>query len=271
MKYDCTICKFHSDKLSNLLQHEKTGKHAENIKKFEKRSQARKKGTQNKTDDVKIYKNLVDDLSGMLKMQMSIMQSQADATKTQAEASTKSMSAIKYLTKHHTTAPPIKSLKGKELTKMITYSGNTKCKIEDIIIHNYNNKKLHKFIGNLIIDKYKTDEPDDQSVWMSDLARLSFIIRELKDGNSEWVKDKSGTKLTKLIITPLMSKIKEILIDHVNSLAEINNEFETNESVMKDNIEKMRILNEIIMKINLNDFNSSVLRFIAPEFNLNVK
>jgi len=165
----------------------------------------------------------------------------------------------------------MKQLKGKELTKMITYKGSKYYTLADVVVHNYKHKTLHKFLGDMIIDKYKTDEPDDQSVWMSDMARLSFIIRELKDGNPEWVKDKSGIKLTKLIISPMMNKVKEMLLNNIADLDSKNNDPQTDEADAKENVQTMEKTNEIIRDINMNKFDGIILKHIAPEFNLDIK
>jgi hypothetical protein len=269
MKYECKMCKFGTNNLYDFTRHEGSGKHKNNKAKSERLSDVRKKSAQDKkdrssdTDTNHMLIGLVDKISDMCKMQIEVLKSQADA-------SNKSMSAIKYLAKHRTTAPPIAPLKGRELTKMIEYKGNKSYKLADIIIHNYKHRTLAGFLGDMIVDKYKTDEPEDQSVWMSDLARLSFIIRELKDGNPEWVKDKSGTKLAKLIISPLMKKVKEMLIERVNELDEINNESETDEMDARDNVQTMQQINEIIRDINLSKFDGAILKHIAPEFNLEI-
>ena len=271
MKYECKMCDFNTNDLNNLRRHEESKKHKDNKIKFDKRSNARKKVIDNKkniftggkSETAEVLVKFVEVVSDMCKMHTEVM-------KGQTENATKSLSAIKYLAKHRTTAPPIAPLKGRELTKMIAYKGNKQYKLTDIIVHNYKHKTLANFLGDMIVDKYKTDEPEDQSVWMSDLARLSFIIRELKDGNPEWVKDKSGTKLTKLIISPLMKKVKEMLIERVNELDEINNESETDEMDTRDNVQTMQQINEIIRDINLSKFDGSILKHIAPEFNLEI-
>ena len=276
----CDVCNFSTNVPSNLTRHYKSVKHIENVKKKEHRINARrenaKKKLEEKDADTKDSKDEVilelqkrldnrdKEFIDLFKMHMEVMKSHADT-------SNKSMSAMKYLVKHRTTAPPIAPLKGRELTKMIEYKGNKHYKLTDIIVHNYKHKTMAGFLGDMIVDKYKTEEPEDQSVWMSDLARLSFIIRELKDGNPEWVKDKSGTKLTKLIISPLMKKVKEMLIERVNELDELNNESETDEMDTRNNVQTMQQINEIIRDINLSKFDGSILKHIAPEFNLDIK
>jgi hypothetical protein len=275
-KHKCTVCKYSTNDLSNFNKHIKSKKHTENVKKQEKKRVNKLNKIENKqTDDttnaiiLDLQRRLdnkereIDKYTDLFKMQFEILKGQTDAAN-------KSMSAVKYLAKYRTTAPAIKPLKGNELTKMITYRGSKHYTLADIVVHNYNHKTMHKFLGDIIVDKYKTDEPDDQSVWMSDLSRLSFIIRELKDGNPEWVKDKSGIKLTKLIITPLMEKVKEMLIDHTNKLDELNNDPETDEIEAKENVKIMQKINEIVRDINMNKFNNSILRHIAPEFNLDI-
>jgi len=276
MKYECKLCNFKTNDLHNLTRHEGTIKHKDNQSKFNKRSTARQKTIQakldaSKADNDKLVAKLVDAITTMCNMHSDVMKGQIEVSKTQAITTSKSMSAIKYLSKYRTTAPVVKPLKGTELTKMITYKGSKYYTLADVVIHNYKHKILHKFFGDMIIDKYKTDEPDDQSVWLSDLSRLSFIIRELKDGNPEWVTDKSGNKLIKLIISPMMKKVKEMLLENISDLNNKNNEGDIDDVEIKENVQTMEKTNEIIRDINMNKFNAAILKYIAPEFNLDIK
>jgi len=272
----CDICNFSTTTQSNLTRHFKTNKHIENAKKKEHRIKTRKENTQKKLEDTKdlIISNLqqrLDDKDKEIGKYADLFKMQFEILKGQTEATNKSMSAIKYLSKYRTTAPVMKPLKGRELTKMITYKGSKYYTLADIVVHNYKHKTLHKFLGDMIIDKYKTDEPDDQSVWLSDLSRLSFIIRELKDGNPEWVTDKSGIKLTKLIISPMMKKVKEMLLENISDINNKNNEEEVDDVEIKENVQMMEKTNEIIRDINMNKFDASILKHIAPDFNLDIK
>jgi len=267
MKYECKLCNLKTNDFGNFSRHGKTAKHKANEEKYNRRSAISKKVAEdqkNKLETNEVLVNLVEKMSDMFMMQMEI-------SKTQAETTNKSMSAIKYLSKYRTTAPIMKPLKGRELTKMITYKGSKYYTLADVAVHNYKHKTLHKFLGNMIIDKYKTDEPDDQSVWLSDLSRLSFIIRELKDGNPEWVTDKSGNKLIKLIISPMMKKVKEMLLENISDIDDKNNESEIDDVEAKDNVQTMEKINEIIRDINMRKFDNAILKYIAPEFNLDVK
>ena len=274
-KHKCIICNYSTDDLSNFNKHNISKKHIDRTTKKEQRklnklnkqkdAEFSKQSEINKDEYISELKKQLDRFADVCKMQFEVM-------KGQTEVSTKSMSAIKYLAKHHSSAPPVKQLKGKELTKLITYEGTKKYSLAEIIVHNYSQKTLHIFVGNLIIDKYKTDEPEDQSVWMSDISRLCFIImEELKDGNSEWVKDKSGLKITKLIIIPIMEKIKDVLIQHSKNINDINIDPATDNETAKENLNILQIINCVIRDINLSKFNPHILKHIAPEFNLDIR
>ena len=45
----------------------------------------------------------------------------------------------------------------------------------DTLVYNYENKNLHKYLGDFIIGHYKKDNPSEQSMWSSDVSRLTYL------------------------------------------------------------------------------------------------
>ena len=71
-------------------------------------------------------------------------------------------------------------------------------------------------IGKTIIEVIKKDNPKEQSLWCSDVARLSYFIKDIVDKNknaSEWKTDKKGIKMRDLLVKPLLNEIIAITID----------------------------------------------------------
>lgn len=114
------------------------------------------------------------------------------------------------------------------------------------IVNAYRAKTVDEFLGTIIVKNYKMDDPNAQSIWNSDTSRLSFLIKEAipddettttdeqkkstkisvkktssEDGHSEWISDKRGIRITKLIIQPLLNLVlimmkKYIMKHHKN-------------------------------------------------------
>lgn len=83
---------------------------------------------------------------------------------------------------------------------------------EDNFVKEINGKKttLHEEIGQMIIASIKKDDPKIQSLWCSDVARLSYLMRDIVDRNqniAEWKVDKRGTKMCDILIKPLLNEI----------------------------------------------------------------
>jgi hypothetical protein len=185
----------------------------------------------------------------------------------------KSMSTINYVMQNFKDAPPIGLLKGKKLDGFIEYNGNTDRSIQEIIIHYFEKRKLHQLLGDLIVKEYKKENPENQSVWSSDVSRLTFILMQAtKNKNNKWIVDKNGVDLTKLVIQPLVEKVIELLRDFVKECNEniqnidtLNPEIEYETREMLRNMEKA---NSVIMNIKLKKISMEILKYIAPHFNL---
>jgi hypothetical protein len=199
-----------------------------------------------------------------------------DTVQNNSVTAKKSMSTLNYVMKNMNDAPPVKLLEGEELSGMISYDKKTDRSIEDLLIHFYDKNLLHEFLGNMIINVYKKDDPTEQSFWSSDVSRLTFVIKQIvgEPDDSEWVTDKKGTKLTKMIICPVTDEVKNILQEYIKKCGKIVrkiNVCDTEEELSgKTTLSNMQKCNEIIMKINLKTIEKEVLRYLAPYFNLNI-
>lgn len=190
-----------------------------------------------------------------------------------AQTVQKSMSAVNYIMQNFKDAPPIGLLKGKKLDGFIEYNGNTNRSIQEIIIHYFEKRKLHQLLGDLLIKEYKKENPENQSVWSSDVSRLTFILMQAtKNKNNKWIVDKNGVDLTKLVIQPMVEKVIELLRDfvkecnkNVQNIDTLNPEIEYETREILRNMEKA---NSVIMNIKLKKISMEILKYIAPYFNL---
>ena len=155
------------------------------------------------------------------------------------------------------------------MTKYLIYDDNgnkkTNRPVEEIIIFHYKKDTLVKVLGELITSEYKKNDPKKQSIWSSDISRLTFIVKDIigKTKKSKWITDKKGMHVTQTIINPIMEIIKDRLIKFVNKSGKIINE-------TKNILSKMHDANLALLSIKLGKIHVEVLKQIAPYFNLNV-
>lgn len=159
--------------------------------------------------------NVLETVIEMCKTSMNQTAQLINTINTQALTNKKSVNMLSYAMKYFKDAPPIELLEGEKLNNLITYDGNEE--IHRAIISSFNLKKLHMFIGDMIINVYKKDNPKDRSFWLTDRSRLSFIIKTIVDNETKslWVADKSGKKLTTYVITPILDQIRKILLNYI--------------------------------------------------------
>jgi hypothetical protein len=132
------------------------------------------------------------------------------------------------------------------------------------IYSQYTCSKLVEYIGNIIVSFYKSDNISKQSLWCSDLSRMTFLVRILPDGSqcNRWISDGQGEMVKTKVIKPLLNYIATC-IDSYNIKTLLSNK--TSE------IEKCSILNDIVLSIRNNNLTKEVTKYIAPHFTLNQK
>lgn len=212
-----------------------------------------------------------------------------------------SISIKKYIQQNYSDAPPLKSLTDysklkyeKNDNSCEDYSQNTDDEINEndgdneddfvsTLSYNYNNKNLHKYLGDFIIKYYKKEDPSQQSMWASDTSRLTYIIKELLSTNeSIWNHDYKGIKTKKYIINPLLKYIKECVNDFwmnnidkfkdlsIDELIKLQKIYSSIYNLKKD-IENETISNNIIKYISShfcmdrNDNNSNMIEYFIDK------
>ena len=135
--------------------------------------------------------------------------------------------------------------------------------IADVMIMYHETKKLDKFIGDFIVKSYKKDKPGEQSLWSSDISRLTYIINEAsKNGGTMWSYDKGGVKLKECVVEPVLNYLRKELFKYYQK-----NAMKTEIYMIK----KKMAINEIIMVIDNDTLANNIVRYIAPKFSINNK
>lgn len=168
------------------------------------------------------------------------------------------ITVIKYAQENYPDAPI--------LAKMDDYSclEDDERKIVKALINHHTNGQLHKYLGDFIIKYYKKEKHEDQSVWNTDVSRLSYIIKEIESTKkSIWTKDKEGIKTKQYIIEPLLLYIDSLIIKYIDDYTDVNLDD------MNDTIDKL-VLGNILIKVKNEIFNTDfplkIIKYITPYF-----
>ena len=180
---------------------------------------------------------------------------------------------MSYASSNLKNAPPIKQIRSDKFVKMLNENNKSKnFSVEAVILHQFKNNILHVYLGELILQYYKKDDPDDQSLWSTDVARSNFIIRCAVDGgnDSEWINDKSGTKIKKYIITPMMEKIKQMITVYLDALGDKMRGNNVDVYGMREYAEDILKCHEMISVILKKKIILKILKYISPKFDFEV-
>jgi hypothetical protein len=199
-----------------------------------------------------------------------IMEINSETTKINAEASIKSLSTAKYISKNLNKAPPL-TYEKKEIVGLLEYNNSKRYKPVDYVIYNYTLGKLDEWVGNIIVKVYKKENPFDQSIWVTDNSRFSYYIFDVIENASgkkhEWITDKSGTKVIEKIITPTLNLLCKMLETYLEETKNIHDEYDDMEieDISRYSNNRQKTL-ELIKEIKENIIHKDVLKYITPLF-----
>jgi hypothetical protein len=135
-------------------------------------------------------------------------------------------------------------------------------RIEEMLIFQYNTGTLVKYIGTGIIDIYKKDNPNDQSMWISDCSRLNYVVKTIVDGDDRWAMDKKGMRVIKKVTVPLLKEIYNIMREYLN-----NKRFHE-VTRFGEYSKKLNAIFGIMDSVETQSMHTDIVRFIAPYFSI---
>ena len=119
----------------------------------------------------------------------------------------KSVDAITYLSKYRKRAPNLQQLTHETAKDLLTCEP----RLYDYLLHHNDEGTLYQYIGDIILKYIKKEDPDEQSVWNSDVSRLTYLIRDLVNDEETWQRDVEGVLFTKYVITPIIEYLTSYL------------------------------------------------------------
>lgn len=246
-KYCCPYCPNEYSNAGNLSKHKKScSEKKQLVDSYEKEIKEIQSLLKCKEESIIILKLEVDDLKLMINNTGSMVKS--------------SMSTLSYIAKYYTKAPAIQPIKNMK----ILHVDCTNNKFVEQLMYEKKHKTLVNFIGDLIVGIYKKEDAGDQSIWASDISRLTYILRDMMGGKVDWVVDKKGIKATKYIIQPILNYINKCALKYINDTDPRHTGLTTEQAVTKAiQLNKaMEISNMIDDKMLIEE----LLKYIAPHF-----
>lgn len=277
MKYKCDKCNYETDNKSNFNKHTKSKTHSKLISDnktltddFNKKilhncscgksfshisSLSRHKKTCTGTNVANEIKQLKEQLD-ILNHRLQEYSQNSRITTNNTYISVKNH--INFIKENYSQAPPLKQLED--------YTIIDDNKLLDNIVYYFNHSSLDQYLGDFLIKYYKKDNSNEQSIWNSDVSRVTYIIKELlANKKSIWNHDYKGVKTKEYIITPLLNYIQSCI---KNYLANFKFDKDTSVKECEKIVERQLSLGQIMQYIDA-DLAENIIKYIAPHFHLN--
>ena len=244
IKYKNTI-------VTQKLKHEKSMRKQEVFALYKEKEVYRK--------EMEYYKKALDSAGGMVK---------------------KSIGALSYVAKNYDDAPEIKCISFEEVRKIkdnqyrkqaeendqdvLTDVDEIDEKIIDEMFHAYKHNNIGKYIGDIIIEIYKKEDPHEQSVWSTDTSRLTYLLKKVVyDDTSKWIVDKKGVETMNYLITPVVKKIRELAVDFQERNCFDQRYIKMNQISQSKIMLINDIFNDFTIDIDNNKVHNAILKYIS--------
>jgi S-adenosylmethionine/arginine decarboxylase-like enzyme len=186
----------------------------------------------------------------------------ADIAITTANTASSSMSAMKYFMTNFKNTPALKSIE--DISNMkIEYKDDMSFIMQLLSV--YQNNNLPDYIGEYIINIYKTTDSSKQSVWSSDVDRLTYIISEAVKDKTIWITDKKGIKVGERVIQPVLKYIKPILQTFTKDCRTEITKDQISSSRQAQILEYQKLAAHIIVYIDNKELEKDIIKYIAPK------
>ena len=250
---ECSICHTTFTRLSNLTRHHKTCNKLDTITERVKVLEEENERIQREAKDKELL------LKKQAKEKEKIFKKQLDTYENMLKSFT-TPQAINYYNFICTNYPNTPALKG-QISYHNIIDAKTMTLIEVVTMYYYDNK-LVSFIGDYIIKLYKKEKSKDQSMWSTDVSRLTYIISECcnKTKETTWSYDKKGAKIKKIVIEPALKYLRDKLLDFCK---------ESGGNTEIHILRQMIAATGTIQVIDDGKLASDVAKYIAPEFIVN--
>lgn len=179
---------------------------------------------------------------------------------------------LNMLTRNYKDNPKLECYASEAITKeLYTYFVKQPSKdqhiLEKTLINIYKRKTLALELKNLLVLKLKKDDPAEQSVFVSDISRATYLINLNK-----WFHDKKGFMFNIRIIDPLLTTVKELLGNYSIYIQQVLADPQDYEDVDLDKLtEDSTYILKIFASIRNNSLCKSIINLLSPHFQVSDK
>ena len=191
--YTCNICNYETNVRTAIYVHNKTKKHINNIifKKEKEEQQIKLIEKENE----KLKQELINKDKEIIKLETKVEIYKELSEKGKTINNGIIINNLTYVNKHFKNAPPLKKISNFVLNGIDLEDDTQIDKLMENIIYSYNNKCLHKLIGDHIVENYKKDDLKLQSFHAIDIARRKYLVK--LENNQNCKRDNSFDEIDK--------------------------------------------------------------------------
>lgn len=203
----------------------------------------------------------------LLKTEMEKMRKELEEIKNNKQ--NQSISTIQKITNYNfiqstfTTAEPLQTI------DCGTLKHETDKELLRCLEYHYDNDSLHIYIGDYIVEKYKKEDPNMQSLWNVDKARHNYSVRsKLEDKSHIWLDDAEAKKVKEIVVRPLLLSLRDTLSKEIQRLAIVIEDEEDDHKLIEKYEKKQGKYAKIQSALEFNAIASNIIKHISPNFYL---
>jgi len=178
--YTCKLCDYETTARTALYNHNKSKKHLAKIQNNELLEE--KEIIEKQTKEIEELKQKLADTENKkkeLEIEAKIYKELSEKGKNVNNGIiiNSNTNNLNYVNKHFKNAPPLEKISNYMLDGIDMDDDTQIDKLIDNIVNSYNNKCLHKLIGDHIIKNYKKDDLQLQSFHTTDVSRRKYLVK----------------------------------------------------------------------------------------------
>jgi X-X-X-Leu-X-X-Gly heptad repeat protein len=185
---------------------------------------------------------------------------------------TYNISVKNYIQQNYPEAPPLIKVDTYKLLKEKEEKKDNESDFGQILAYYYNSKQLYSYLGDFLVSQYRKKDPANQSIWNTDVARLTYFIKDLLANKKKscWNRDPKGLKTKSYIIDPFLKYITDYCDAYIDAHAIARNKLKDVEFCYKTT-ETLTALGNIMFDICNGIIAEDIVKYIAPHFQMDNK
>ena len=263
----CKYCNISFTKKSNLSRHIGNCK----LKKISQEYEKIKKEMNEKENK---YTSIIKEKNNIINHKNELLEAKKDHLKDMKKTISfeRKLSKQQFLDKYLPDNPELNKLEDYTIIHQEYKSTNIFCRD---IIHFYQRKQLHIYLGDFIVGHYCKKDINKQSLFASDVSRNNFLYStnnttrlNKKSKKSIWVNDKNGINIANRIIDPLLDYIHKIIVSFSKSVVIDIKSKKLNGPQSLNSATEILECEHIIALLENDQLKQDIIKHISPYFDI---